>query len=235
MARPDLPVFLYAHSLGGLTIVKLLLTRPTLPVSGCIITSPLLEFPRDRQASFMKLFVINQIGDELEDIIGNAMVNPTALTKNNKFMFTIFEDRLMIPFLSIKMGKSILNTLKWVQARFDKFNHPAMVFHGKKDTVVNYQGSYNFVYSKLAPYKKLQLYDNGYHELQHDEEKDDMLGKALEFIEKLPNYVIKPAGQINYKDFALSPPPKKKKGALIIKILVALGIIIFILRRLRRK
>ena len=66
------------------------------------------------------------------------MVNPTALTKNNKFMFTIFEDRLMIPFLSIKMGKSILNTLKWVQANFGEFKFPVMVFHGKKDTVVNY-------------------------------------------------------------------------------------------------
>lgn len=36
------------------------------------------------------------------------MVNPTALTKNNKYMHTIFEDRLMIPFLSVKMAKSIV-------------------------------------------------------------------------------------------------------------------------------
>ena len=41
-ARPELPLFLYAHSLGGLTIIRLLLKRSNLPVSGCIITSPFL-------------------------------------------------------------------------------------------------------------------------------------------------------------------------------------------------
>ena len=110
------------------------------------------------------------------------MVNPTALTKNNKYMFTIFEDRLMIPFLSVKMGKSLLNTVREVQGRFSEFKFPAMVFHGKKDTVVDYQGSYDFVFKKLAPFKKLHLYENGYHELQHDEEKGDMLDRAVEFI-----------------------------------------------------
>ena len=104
----------------------------------------------------------------MEDMIINAMVNPTALTKNNKFLFNIFEDRLMIPFLSVKMARSIFMGLEWVQQHMGEFKYPAMLFHGKKDTVVGYQGSYNFVFNKLAPYKKLHLFENGYHELQHD-------------------------------------------------------------------
>jgi len=34
--------------------------------------------------------MVKMIGKDLEDIIINSMVNPTALTKNNKFIQTIF-------------------------------------------------------------------------------------------------------------------------------------------------
>jgi len=40
------------------------------------------------------------------------MINPTALTKNNKYMHNIFEDRLMIPFVGVKMAKSLLVSIQ---------------------------------------------------------------------------------------------------------------------------
>jgi hypothetical protein len=55
--------------------------------------------------------MVKQIGGGLDDIIINSMVNPTALTKNNNFIRTIFEDRLMIPFLSVNMAKSIFESI----------------------------------------------------------------------------------------------------------------------------
>jgi hypothetical protein len=55
--------------------------------------------------------MVKQIGGGLDDIIINSMVNPTALTKNNHFIRTIFEDRLMIPFLSVNMAKSIFESI----------------------------------------------------------------------------------------------------------------------------
>ena len=74
------------------------------------------------------------------------MVNPTALTKNNKFMHNIFEDRLMIPFLSVKMAKSLFVSIEWVQEHWNRFRAPVIVFHGKKDSVVDYEnGSKKFV------------------------------------------------------------------------------------------
>lgn len=92
------------------------------------------------------------------------MVNPTALTKNNKFMHNIFEDRLMIPFLSVKMAKSLFVSIEWVQEHWNKWRAPVIVFHGKKDSVVDYEnGSKKFVEAKQGPYRQLYLFDNGYH------------------------------------------------------------------------
>jgi alpha-beta hydrolase superfamily lysophospholipase len=181
-ARPELPLYMYAHSLGGLTTIKLLLDRPLLKVSGCILTSPLLGMPKDRRISKVKLWVVKELGDELEDLIVNSMINPTALTKNNKYMHNIFEDRLMIPFVGVKMAKSILESLSFVRQKMDAFSFPVIVFHGKKDSVVDFEDSKKFVYNKLAPYKQLHLFDEGYHEMQHDEEKDELLERGLRFL-----------------------------------------------------
>ena len=81
---------MYAHSMGGLITTKLLITRPNLPVSGCILTSPFLGLPADRHFPKAKLYFVKLMGDDLEDLIINAMINPTALTKNNKYLHNIF-------------------------------------------------------------------------------------------------------------------------------------------------
>ena len=75
----------------------------------------------------------------------------------------------MIPFLSVKMAKSLFVTVEWIQENEHRFTTPAIVFHGKKDTVVDCEGSRRFVHSRPDPLKQLHLFDNGYHELQHDE------------------------------------------------------------------
>jgi DNA helicase IV len=99
------------------------------------------------------------LGDELEDLIVNSMINPTALTKNNKYMQNIFEDRLMIPFVGVKMAKSILQAIDFTNSLMNNFSYPVIVFHGKKDSVVDYEDSKRFVYSKLTAYKQLHLFD----------------------------------------------------------------------------
>jgi alpha-beta hydrolase superfamily lysophospholipase len=53
-------------------------------------------------------------------------------------MHNIFEDRLMIPFLSVKMAKSLFVSIEWVQRNWNKFTIPVIVFHGKKDSVVDH-------------------------------------------------------------------------------------------------
>ena len=106
-AKPELPLFMYAHSMGGLLTVKLLLAHPELKVSGVVLTGPFLNLPADRHFPKAKVFILKMVGDDMEDLIINAMINPTALTKNNKYLHNIFEDRLMLPFLSAKMAKSM--------------------------------------------------------------------------------------------------------------------------------
>jgi acylglycerol lipase len=171
-AKENLPLYIYGHSMGGLITMKLLLERPHIKITAFVLTSPFLDMPKDRHIPKAKIFIVKKLGDDLEDLILNAMINPTALTKNNKYMHKIFEDRLMIPFLSVKMAKSMFDSVDWIKEHMDNFNKPVIVFHGKKDSLINYEASKLFVERKVSQFKRLHLFDEGYHELQHDEEKD---------------------------------------------------------------
>lgn len=68
-------------------------------------------------------------------------------------MHAIFEDRLMLPFMSVKMAKHIFDALDYVRKRENEFRYPIIVFHGQKDTVTDPELSRKFVYNKVRPYK----------------------------------------------------------------------------------
>lgn len=114
-ANPDLPLYLYGHSLGGLVTLTLCYEYPHINVAGVMLTSPLIGFPMDRKLPWAKAQIVKLLGKKMEDFVVNSMVNPTALTKSNKHIQTIFGDRLMIPFLSVKMGRSILINVEKIQ------------------------------------------------------------------------------------------------------------------------
>jgi acylglycerol lipase len=133
-----------------------------------MLTSPLLGFPKDRRLPWLKRHLIKLVGKKMEDFVINSMVNPTALTKSNKHIQTIFGDRLMIPFLSVKMGRSILINVEKVQDFVSTYTVPVLIVHGKNDSVTNYHDSVDFIDKTNSRVKLLHLFENGYHELQHD-------------------------------------------------------------------
>lgn len=68
-------------------------------------------------------------------------------------MHTIFGDRLMLPFMSVKMAKYIFAGIEYVQQKGHSFRYPIIIFHGKKDTVTDPELSRKFIYDKIRPYK----------------------------------------------------------------------------------
>lgn len=97
--------------------------------------------------------MLSLLGEDLSDFIINSKVNPTALTKKTKYLYQIFEDRMMLPFLSVKMAKYLFEAVESVKARQNEFRYPVIIFHGKLDTVTNYEDSRAFIYNKASASK----------------------------------------------------------------------------------
>jgi alpha-beta hydrolase superfamily lysophospholipase len=65
-ANPNLPLFIYGHSLGGLTIASLAMDYPYLNIAGMILTSPFLGLSKTVHMPPIKLFLVKAIGHRLE-------------------------------------------------------------------------------------------------------------------------------------------------------------------------
>ncbi|CAK82046.1 unnamed protein product (macronuclear) [Paramecium tetraurelia] len=182
--NPSLPLFLYGHSMGGLVVLAFTLLNPAIQIAGVIATSPLLGFPTDRKLDWLKLNFVTTAGKKLEDMVVNSMVNPTALTKNNNQLKHSFGDRLMIPFCGLNMAASILSQVKMMKSYSHLFNKPLLILHGKQDAVTNYHDSVYFFESCKSQEKALKLFENGYHELQHDEECDELMSITLDWLQR---------------------------------------------------
>ena len=79
------------------------------------------------------------------------------------------------------------------------------------------------------------LFPKGYHELQHDEEKDDMLDQAIKFLEKLPENMKRPFGKIVYNDLAFKIKPRTHTLKTVTRIIIILGILYLLYRRFFKK
>ncbi|KAM3139158.1 hypothetical protein pb186bvf_008756 [Paramecium bursaria] len=225
----DLPLFLYGHAMGGLLIVSLLIRNPHLKIAGVITTSPMFGFPQDRELKGFKYYAVKYLGHYLEDLVINIKTNPTALTKNNQHVQRYFEDKLMMPFLGIGMAQSILQTLQFVNQNQHKFKIPILILHGQLDSLANYHDSESFYEKCGSKDKEIKLFENGYHELQHDIEfeelKQIMPQWCLNRLKKSESLGILLQSRLNY-GVPILQSKYKQIGGLILLMIIYLCLII---------
>lgn len=65
-ANPTLPLFIYGHSMGGLTLTTFLTNNPHLNIAGVILSAPLLEFHESFKIDFQKKLMLRLIAPHFE-------------------------------------------------------------------------------------------------------------------------------------------------------------------------
>lgn len=128
-----------------------------------MLTSPLLGMPIDFKLSWVRDKIVRWIGGKIDDFVVNSAINPTSLTKSNTHIQTIYGDRLMVPFLTVKMGRSVMLSIEKIQKNASEITVPIFIFHGKQDSVTSYQDSLHFIENVSSKIKNLHLFETGYH------------------------------------------------------------------------
>ena len=75
--NPKLPLFIYGHSMGGLTLASYLLNNLDLNISGVILSAPLLNFSDSKPVPESKKLIVKTLAPHMEVIfeIYNAFRN----------------------------------------------------------------------------------------------------------------------------------------------------------------
>lgn len=161
--NPNLPVFLYGHSMGANAVINYVLKRNH-QVKGVVASSPFLKLAF--KPPFWKVFVGKIMQKLAPSITMNSGLNPKHISRIPQEVEKYKNDPLIHNKISPNFSLPFINSGMWAIKNAELLKIPALLIHGTNDKITDYKGSEEFAEkTKLAT---LKLYKNGYHELHND-------------------------------------------------------------------
>jgi alpha-beta hydrolase superfamily lysophospholipase len=176
---PQVPEFLYGHSLGGVLAINYVLRRKP-KMAGVVITSPGLRTALESQKVKIALA-------RLLVLLAPAMTLPSgldtrALSRDTKVVVDYVQDPLVHDRASLAFANTMLEAIKWTYAHADEFHLPLLIMHGTADQLAFCQGSQEFA-RHVQGDCTLKLWDGLYHEIHNEPEKGDVFAYLLQWLD----------------------------------------------------
>lgn len=176
---PDVPVFLYGQSLGGILVLTYVLRyKPEL--AGVVSSSPGLRTALEKQKGKIALA-------RLLVIVAPSMTLPSgldthALSHDEKVVLNYVQDPLVHDRASLSFANTMLKAIQWTYQHASEFDLPLLMMHGTADWVAYYQGSQEFA-NLVQGDVTLKLWEGLYHEVHNEPEKEEVLNYLLGWLE----------------------------------------------------
>jgi acylglycerol lipase len=165
---PSLPIILYGHSLGGIQVLYYGLTRKP-NVKGIIATSSGLHNALESQA--LKVNMAKVLGMLIPRVTLAGGLDPKSISRDEKVVQAYINDPLVHDRISLGLGRSVLGINHWILEHAAEFPLPLLLMHGKADQLASPSSSIEFA-AALKDKCTLVLWDDAYHELHNEPEKD---------------------------------------------------------------
>lgn len=176
---PDLPYFLYGHSLGGNLVINYILRRDS-NFSGVIVTAPLLKlaFEPSKALQFVSSMLIKiwptlslKSGLKTSDISRD----PEVVRAYDEDPLT--HDRITPGFLKF------MEAGEWALTHASEFSIPLLLMHGSEDHITSPENSSHFG-RDAGVLCTLKIRDGFYHELHNEPEKEPVLKTMTDWLDK---------------------------------------------------
>ena len=170
---PDLPHFLYGHSLGGLLVLAYAI-QYGVHLKGVVATGPGLRSSLQEQKA--KVAMVRLLGSLLPTITVQSGLDAATISRDAGIVETYKNDPLVHFSASLGFGKAALRAIDLCFIRAKEFPVPLLIIHGKEDKIAYSSGSEEFTELLRAAGKDvtLKLWDNLYHEVHNEPEKEEV-------------------------------------------------------------
>lgn len=192
---PDVPLYLFGHSMGGAVVLLYALERRTRGINGLILSSPAVEV--DPDIAPLLRSVARGVGQVLPwlpvvrspegaisrdpDVVADAEADPLN-----------YHGRVLA-----RTGAEMLRASQRIQSRTSDLALPFLIFHGTADVLTSPYASKRLYETAPSSDKTLYLYDDLYHETVNEPERDTVIGDICDWLaERLPS----PAGDVSGSD-----------------------------------
>jgi len=176
--KPKIPLFLYGHSMGGNLVINYVL-RKAPEISGAILTSPFLKI------AFKPPIIKMAAGRILHKIAPSVTLatglEVKAISRNPKAIEQYKKDLQIHNKISPNFSFPVMDAGEWAIENATSLKKDVLILHGTGDRITSYKASKAFCDNTEKA--SLELFDNGYHELHNDLEKDRFISTVIRWIQ----------------------------------------------------
>jgi len=180
-AYPNLPKFVYGHSMGGNVVINHALRRKPL-INGVIATGPWLRLgfdPPKVQTMVGKL--INKVYSKFTQ---DSNLDANLLSHDKKVVKDYIDDPLVHGKISTAFYFGVSEAGEWAIQHGHRLGMPMLLMHGGKDEVTSPEGSKEF--AKQSEHKiTLKIWEDLYHEIHNEPEQEKVFAEMLKWMEIL--------------------------------------------------
>jgi alpha-beta hydrolase superfamily lysophospholipase len=177
---PQVPVFLYGHSMGGNLVINYALRRKP-AISGVLATSPWLKLAFEPPAT--QLMLARVLYRLLPGFTQASGLDVTALARDPQIGLDYQNDPMVHDRVSVRLLVEFLNAGEWALEHASEFPLPLLLVHGSADSITAASASQAFA-AQAGERCKLKIWEGFYHETHNEPEKEQVIAYNLEWLEK---------------------------------------------------
>ena len=179
--HPDMPMFLYGHSIGAL-IAAIFLFDHAAELAGVVFSGPCVKVPANVSATTVFLAkALSRIAPKL----GLSAVDASGISRDPAKVQAYIDDPLVYNGkTTARLACEFLKAMQRVSAEASGIMLPVLIVQGGADTVVDPDGA-RMLYSAVGSVDKtLKIYDGLYHEIHNEPEHCQVLADISAWLEK---------------------------------------------------
>ncbi|GMG95876.1 alpha/beta hydrolase [Tepidimicrobium xylanilyticum] len=175
----NLPIFMLGHSMGGFITCLYGIKYPNKLkgqiFSGAAITKiPQVEGIKGDIFSLVnlilpKLKIKNPVSKDIcsvKEVVEDYEMDPLVLKEATLNFYVQF----------------LVKGIRWIGSNISKYDYPCLILHGEMDRIVPREASI-FLYNNIkSKDKEIKIYDNIYHEILNENEKDRILLDIINWV-----------------------------------------------------
>lgn len=178
----DTPIFLLGHSMGGAIVTLFVITRQPKRIRGILLSGAALKVNEDISPLLQK--VSGVVGAWLPKV-KTIKLDTKAMSRDPKVVEDYENDPLVYHGGTYaRTGAELIRATKQIRANMEKFKLPVLIMHGTADRLTDPEGSKELERRAGSEDKRLELYNELYHELLNEPEQKQVMGDMLEWMEE---------------------------------------------------
>lgn len=167
---PEIPKFLYGHSMGGNLVLNLALRRKV-KIAGIISSSPWLRLAFEPPAA--KVLLAKLVNGIFPSFTQPSKLDVAAISRDPAVVDAYKSDKLVHDKISSNMFLSVHESGLWALDHANELSVPLLLFHGTKDRLTSHKASEEFS-RKVKCDITFKLWEGCFHETHNEPEKGEL-------------------------------------------------------------